>query len=306
MIVSSVLELIGNTPCIRLSGIDTHGAEIYVKAERFNPLGSAKDRAAYSMIRNALDRGEINQETVIIEPTSGNTGIALSGICSMLHLRCIIVMPESMSEERRMLVKALGASLVLSPASEGMNGAIKKARQIASSLNNAFIPMQFDNPDNALAHYRTTAVEIEKDFSDSLDMVVAGIGSGGTITGIARYFREKGYKARFIGVEPALSPVLSQGYSGRHGIQGIGAGFVPGVLDRSLVDEIVTVSDEEAYKHTRLLARSEGLLCGISSGAALAAALKTAKKGDKVLAILPDTGERYLSQSFWQDDRVID
>lgn len=304
MVVNSITDLIGSTPCVRLSRIDTWGAEIYVKLERFNPLSSAKDRAALYMIEGAERRGEMDRDTVIIEPTSGNTGIALSYIAAAKGYRCIIVMPENMSRERQVMMRVLGSELVLTSAAEGMKGAIAMARKLAQENPRSFMPMQFENSDNALAHYSTTGPEIFRDFGGSLDRFVAGVGSGGTVSGVGRYLKEKGVKTRIMAVEPASSPVLSTGQAGRHSIQGIGAGFVPPVYDPSVVDGIITVTDEEAFEYTRLLARREGILAGISSGAALAGAVKTAEKGEKVLVLLCDTGERYLSQPFWEEDSV--
>lgn len=304
MVVNSITDLIGSTPCVRLSRIDTWGAEIYVKLERFNPLSSAKDRAALYMIEGAERRGEMDRDTVIIEPTSGNTGIALSYIAAAKGYRCIIVMPENMSRERQVMMCVLGSELVLTSAAEGMKGAIAMARKLAQENPRSFMPMQFENSDNALAHYSTTGPEIFRDFGGSLDRFVAGVGSGGTVSGVGRYLKEKGVKTRIMAVEPASSPVLSTGQAGRHSIQGIGAGFVPPVYDPSVVDGIITVTDEEAFEYTRLLARREGILAGISSGAALAGAVKTAEKGEKVLVLLCDTGERYLSQPFWEEDSV--
>ena len=304
MVVNSITDLIGSTPCVRLSRIDIRGAEIYVKLERFNPLSSAKDRAALYMIEGAERRGEMDRDTVIIEPTSGNTGIALSYIAAAKGYRCIIVMPENMSRERQVMMRVLGSELVLTSAAEGMKGAIAMARKLAQENPRSFMPMQFENSDNALAHYSTTGPEIFRDFGGSLDRFVAGVGSGGTVSGVGRYLKEKGVKTRIMAVEPASSPVLSTGQAGRHSIQGIGAGFVPPVYDPSVVDGIITVTDEEAFEYTRLLARREGILAGISSGAALAGAVKTAEKGEKVLVLLCDTGERYLSQPFWEEDSV--
>lgn len=301
MIHNSILELVGATPVVRLNHIDTKGAEVFVKLERFNPLGSSKDRAALYMIQEAEKRGEIDSDTTIIEPTSGNTGIALSYIASIKGYRCIIVMPESMSKERRVMMTALGSRLVLTPASKGMKGAIEEAERLAGECIKAFIPMQFENSDNSLAHYMTTGPEIESDFGSSLDKFVAGVGSGGTITGVARYLKEKGYRTRMIAVEPASSPLLTKGVAGSHRIQGIGANFIPSVYDPSLVDEVVDVGDEEAFEYTRQLARKEGIFVGISSGAALAGALKDAQEGERILVMLPDAGERYLSESFWTD-----
>lgn len=301
MLCDSILDLIGHTPCVRLNHIDTNGADIYVKLERFNPLGSSKDRAALYMIEEAEKRGDLVPGSTIIEPTSGNTGIALSYIAAVKGYRCIIVMPESMSRERRVMMKALGSELVLTAASEGMAGAIAKATRLVESTPHAFMPMQFDNPDNALAHFETTAIEIEHDFKDlPLDKFVAGVGSGGTLSGVSRRLKLDGFDVWTVAVEPASSPVLGGGKAGRHRIQGIGAGFIPGNYDPVLVDEIVAVSDEEAFEYTRQLARKEGIFCGISSGAALAGAIRGACEGERILVLLPDAGERYLSEDFWE------
>ena len=298
MVVNSITDLIGSTPCVRLSRIDTRGAEIYVKLERFNPLSSAKDRAALYMIEGAERRGELDRDTVIIEPTSGNTGIALSYIAAAKGYRCIIVMPENMSRERQVMMRVLGSELVLTSAAEGMKGAIAMARKLAQENPRSFMPMQFENSDNALAHYSTTGPEIFRDFGGSLDRFVAGVGSGGTVSGVGRYLKEKGVKTRIMAVEPASSPVLSTGQAGRHSIQGIGAGFVPPVYDPSVVDGIITVTDEEAFEYTRLLARREGILAGISSGAALAGAVKTAEKGEKIVKRCVDKIVAFMSCEF--------
>ena len=291
MIHESLLSLIGHTPHVRINRIDTKNAVIYAKCERFNPLGSSKDRAALYMI-------------------SGNTGIALSYIAAIKGYECIIVMPDTMSAERVRMIKALGSRIVLSDGKLGMKGAIAKAEakaeELASTTEGAFMPMQFENSDNALAHYRTTAVEIDADFGSSLDKIIFPVGSGGSITGTARYFREKGYKTKFVAVEPASSPVLSGGKSGRHAIQGIGAGFIPSIYDASLTDEIVCVRDEEAFEMTVQLAQKEGIFAGISSGAALAGAIRGAKEGEKILVFLPDSGERYLSMPFWEEHGIRD
>ncbi len=306
MIHESLLSLVGCTPHVRISRICTEGAQVYVKCERFNPVGSSKDRAALHMIEKAEERGILKKGSVIIEPTSGNTGIALSFIAAIKGYECIIVMPDTMSVERQRMIKAFGSRVVLTDGKLGMKGAIEEAEKIALAMNGAFIPMQFDNKDNVLAHYETTACEIESDFGGSLDKIVFPVGSGGSITGTARYFREKGYKTRFIAVEPSASPVLSGGKPGRHSIQGTGAGFVPSIYDASVVDEIVCVSDDEAFGMTRCLARMEGIFAGISSGAALSGALKTAQAGEKILVFLPDSGERYLSMSFWEENGIAD
>ena len=294
-LAKQLTELIGNTPLLQLNHINP---AIWAKLESFNPQGSVKDRAAYYMIQDGLERGLIREDTVIVESTSGNTGIALAYICTCLGLRLIITMPESMSVERRNLLAALGAELVLTPASEGMRGAIKKAREICEQKN-GYMVGQFENPANPKAHRETTAQEIMRDLVDDVDIFVAGVGTGGTITGCAEAFKEKLSDVKVVAVEPAESPVLSGGKAAPHKIQGIGAGFVPKILKRELIDEVMQISAQEAYHAARLLAKEEGVLCGVSSGAALAAALKLAERpenaGEKIVVILPDTGERYLS-----------
>ncbi len=294
-LAKQLTELIGNTPLLQLNHITP---AIWAKLESFNPQGSVKDRAAYYMIQDGLERGLIREDTVIVESTSGNTGIALAYICTCLGLRLIITMPESMSVERRNLLAALGAELVLTPASEGMRGAIKKAREICEQKN-GYMVGQFENPANPKAHRETTAQEIMRDLVDDVDIFVAGVGTGGTITGCAEAFKEKLSDVKVVAVEPAESPVLSGGKAAPHKIQGIGAGFVPKILKRELIDEVIQISAQEAYYAARLLAKEEGVLCGVSSGAALAAALKLAERpenaGKKIVVILPDTGERYLS-----------
>ena len=299
MLCDSILDLIGHTPCVKLNHIDTKGAEIYVKLERFNPLGSSKDRAALYMIEEAEKRGDLVPGSTIIEPTSGNTGIALSYIAAVKGYRCIIVMPESMSRERRVMMKALGSELVLTAASEGMAGAIAKATRLVASTPHAFMPMQFDNPDNPAAHARTTAREIWNDTDGTVDVLVAGVGTGGTISGTGRTLKQFDASIHVVAVEPATSPLLSKGHSGPHQLQGIGANFIPKNYDASCVDEVVTVTDDDALRAARRLAATEGLLAGISSGAALDAATRLARRdafrGKRIVAILPDTGERYLS-----------
>lgn len=299
MIYDDITQLIGRTPVVRLSRIATNGAEVFVKAERFNPLGSAKDRAAFFMIKGAEEKGLLKAGGTIVEPTSGNTGIALAAIAAVRGYRCVLVMPESMSLERRKLMGILGAELVLTPAGEGMKGAVAKARELVAGTPGAWMPDQFSNPDNARAHEVTTAQEVLDDFASSLTHVVASVGSAGTIMGLSRRLRVESPATRIVAVEPAASPMLSEGRVGRHRIQGIGAGFVPGLYDPSLVDQVVTVTEDEAIDMTRQLARREALLVGISSGAALAGALKLAREGARILVMLPDTGERYLSQEWW-------
>jgi cysteine synthase A len=299
-IAADSTELIGNTPLVRLNRL-TQGlkAEVVAKLESFNPLSSIKDRIGVAMIISAEEAGLIKKDTIIIEPTSGNTGIALAFVCAARGYRLVLTMPDTMSRERRQLLSILGAKVILTPGAEGMPGAIKKAEQLAAENPDSFIPQQFKNPANPEIHRLTTAEEIWRDTAGRVDMVVAGVGTGGTITGIAEVLKERkpGFKA--IAVEPAGSPVISQGLVGPHKIQGIGAGFIPDVFRKDLIDEVVTVSDEDAGETARRLAREEGILVGISSGAATWAALKIAGRpesaGKLIVAILPDTGERYLS-----------
>ena len=301
-IYTSVDELVGHTPLLELRNIEKKyalKARLIAKLEYLNPAGSAKDRVARQMLDDAEAKGLINKESVIIEPTSGNTGIGLASVGTSRGYKVIIVMPDSMSEERIKTMKAYGAELVLTEGSKGMSGAIEKARELARQIKGAFIPGQFDNPSNSKAHYLTTGPEIWEDTDGKADALVAGIGTGGTITGTGRFLKEKNPSLKVFAVEPASSPVLSKGYSGRHGIQGIGADFVPAVLDTSVFDEILTVTDQEAYEYGRLMGIQEGILVGISSGAALKAAIEVAKReemnGKTIVVILPDTGDRYLS-----------
>ncbi len=300
-LAKKLTDLIGNTPLLQLNNINP---AIWAKLESFNPQGSVKDRAAYYMIKDGIDKGIIKDDTVIVESTSGNTGIALAYICTCLGLRIVLTMPESMSVERRNLLAALGAELVLTPAAEGMRGAISRAKEICER-ENGYMTGQFENPANAQAHRETTAVEIMRDLVDDVDIFVAGVGTGGTITGCGEVFKEKLSDVQIIAVEPAESPVLSGGKPAPHKIQGIGAGFVPKVLKRELIDEVLPVNADEAYKAARLLAKKEGVLCGVSSGAALAAAMKVADRpenaGKKVVVVLPDTGERYLSTDLFAE-----
>lgn len=302
MIYRSGEELVGRTPILELSELGEElglAAKIYLKLECFSLTGSIKDRAALNMLDDAEARGVLGRGATIIEPTSGNTGIGLAAIGVPRGYRVIIVMPDSMSEERIKLMRAYGAEVVLTPGALGMQGAIDAAREMAEKIDGAFIPSQFENSANADAHYRTTAPEIYSDLDSRVDMIVAGIGTGGTVTGIGRYFREHSPTTRIIGVEPADSPVLTEGRRGAHKIQGIGAGFVPTVLDSSVVDEVVTATTDEAYAAVRLLARRMGILVGVSSGAALSVAIRLAgmkeNEGRSIVAILPDSGSRYLS-----------
>jgi len=304
-IFPGIQNTIGSTPLVRMRNI-TQGAncDILAKLEFFNPLGSVKDRIAASMIEAAEKDGKIGPGTLIVEPTSGNTGIALAFVCAVKGYRLRLTMPETMSMERRKLLGHMGAELVLTPGPDGMKGAIEKAEEIVAGDSNSFLPDQFRNPANPAIHRITTALEIWHDTEGQVDIFVAGVGTGGTITGVAQVIKERrpGFKA--IAVEPADSPVLSGGDPGPHKIQGIGAGFVPAVLDRSLIDEVVTVTNDEAFETARLLAKKEGLLCGISSGAAVAAAIKVAKtpeaENKNIVVILPSTGERYISTDLFK------
>lgn len=299
-IVQSAEALIGNTPLLKLNRLFP-GAEIYAKLEYLNPAGSAKDRAAKSMLNDLEARGLLKEGGTVVEPTSGNTGVALAALCAARGYRLVLTMPETMSLERRMLLSAYGAQLVLTPGDEGMAGAVKRADEIIAATPGAVLAGQFDNPANPAAHERTTGPELWSDLGGRLAAVVAGVGTGGTITGIARYLKRQDPAIRIIAVEPAASPLLSQGHAGPHGIMGIGANFVPKALDRSLLDDILTVTDEDARQMARQMARREGVLVGISSGAALAAAERAAKDVEGAVAvILPDGGERYLSTGLFE------
>jgi cysteine synthase A len=301
----SVLQTIGKTPLVKLNRITADSkATVMVKLESRNPGGSIKDRICLSMVNEAEKQGLLKPDTVIIEPTSGNTGVGLAMVSAVKGYRLILTMPENMSTERRALLKAYGAELVLTPGSEGMAGAVQKADEIAAQTPNSFVPQQFKNRANPKIHMETTGPEIWADTDGKVDAVVAGVGTGGTITGIAEYIKPLKATFKAIAVEPANSPVLSGGKKGPHRIQGIGAGFVPDIFRRDLIDEIVKVNDEDAFETTRLLAKKEGILAGISSGAATFAALELAKRpenaGKLIVAILPDTGERYLSTNLFQ------
>lgn len=305
---NSFLDLVGNTPLVRVNNLikkDELKADVLAKLEYFNPAGSVKDRIAKEMILDALDKGLINENTTLIEPTSGNTGIGLSAVATALNLKIIITMPETMSVERRNLMKAYGAELVLTPGSEGMKGAIAKAKELASQIENSFIPGQFENPANPTAHYKTTGPEIYEQTEGKVDIFVAGVGTGGTISGIGKYLKEKNPNVKVVAVEPASSPVLSTGKGGAHKIQGIGAGFVPETLDTKIYDEIITVENEDAFATGKEMAKTEGILVGISSGAALYAAKELAKReenaGKTIVVLLPDGGDRYLSTPLIQD-----
>ncbi len=298
-IYSDISRTIGNTPLIRLNRVTAGTAEIFAKLESANPLFSVKDRIGRAMLDAAEADGRLKANTVVIEPTSGNTGIALAFICAARKYRLILTMPDTMSIERRKLLKHLGAELVLTPGSEGMKGAINKARELQSATPDSFMPNQFENPANPEIHRKTTAEEIWRDTDGQVDILVAGVGTGGTITGVAEVIKERRPDFKAVAVEPDASPVLSGGKPGPHKIQGIGAGFVPKVLNTGIIDEIIRVTNDDALLTARLLAREEGILCGISSGAAVWAALQVAGRpqnsGKKIVVILPDTGERYLS-----------
>lgn len=303
MIFNGILELIGKTPVLKLNKFikDENIADVYIKLEKFNPGSSVKDRAALGMIEAAEKEGKLKPGSVIVEPTSGNTGIGLAFIGKLKGYKVIIVMPETMSKERRDLIKAYGAELVLTEGAKGMKGAIEKAVEIADGKEEYFIPQQFENLANAEKHYETTAEEIFEDIPD-LDAFVAGVGTGGTIIGISKKLKEKNPNIKAIAIEPATSPVLEGGNPGGHKIQGIGAGFIPGIYDSKYVDEIIPIKDEDAFKAAKKLAETEGVLVGISSGAAIVAAVETAKKlgkGKKVLAIAPDGGEKYISMGLF-------
>lgn len=301
-IYTSVSQLIGTTPMVELSNIekkDNLSARLLIKAEGFNPGGSAKDRVALAMIQDAEKKGLLKPGGIIIETTSGNTGIGLCSVAAARGYRCIIIMPDSMSLERRLLVTAFGGELVLTPGAEGMSGCIAKAQQLMQENPGSILAGQFVNPANPQAHYLTTGPEIWADTDGDVDIFVAGIGTGGTITGTGRYLKERNPQVKIVGIEPADSPLITQGRSGSHGIQGIGANFIPEILDQDVLDEVLTVTTQEAYEAGRRLGIEEGMLCGISGGAALHAALMLARQpenaGKTIVALLPDSGERYLS-----------
>lgn len=308
-IAKSLTDLIGNTPLLELSNYiksEELQAAVIGKLEYFNPAGSVKDRIGYAMIKDAEEKGLINKDTVIIEPTSGNTGIALSFVTAARGYRLIITLPDTFSVERRNLMKALGAELVLTPGAEGMNGAINKAIELSKQIPNSYIPQQFENPSNPEIHRKTTAEEIWRDTDGQVDIFVSGVGTGGTITGVGEVLKSRKPSVKVVAVEPFDSPVLSGGTKGPHKIQGIGAGFVPKVLNTGILDEIIKVRNEDAFGASRKVAKTEGLLVGISSGAALYAATELAKRpenrGKKIVVILPDTGERYLSTALFSEE----
>lgn len=302
MIYRSMEELIGGTPMLlpaRYNGEHCQYGTVLCKVESFNPAGSAKDRVALRMLCDAEARGLLQKGSTVIEPTSGNTGIGLAAIAAARGYRLILTMPDTMSMERRQLLAAYGAEIVLTPGAEGMQGAVRRAEELAGAIAGSFIPSQFDNPSNPLAHYEGTGPEIYADCEGRVDAFVAGVGTGGTLSGVGRYLKEQNPLCHVVGVEPAASPLLSKGYAGAHGLQGIGANFIPQNLNRSILDEIFPVTEEEAYQAARELVRCEGLLCGISAGAALHAATVLANRpdfaGKQIVVLLPDTGERYLS-----------
>ena len=307
-VYSSFEELIGNTPLVHLTRLEKKlnlKARLYAKVEGLNPAGSIKDRAALYMIREAQKEGILKEGATIIEPTSGNTGIGLCSICAIYGYKAIIVMPSNMSQERILTMRAYGAQVLLTPAEEGMKGAINKANELLATIPGSFCPDQFSNPANALAHERTTGPEIWKALDGKVDILVAGIGTGGTITGVGRFLKSKNSSIQLVGVEPASSPFLTRGQTGKHGLQGIGAGFQPKVLDFSLLDEILTCTEEEAYTTGRQLCQTEAIFAGISSGAALAKAIEVSKRPENanknVVVILPDNGDRYLSTPLFQE-----
>lgn len=307
-VYNNISELVGNTPLVRLNAIEKElklEAAIYAKVEAFNPAGSAKDRVGLAMIKDAEDRGILKPGATIIEPTSGNTGIGLASAAASRGYKVILTMPETMSIERRNILKAYGAEVVLTEGSKGMQGSIDKANELASQIPGSFIPAQFDNPANPNVHYQTTGPEIYKDLDGKIDIFVAGVGTGGTITGTGRYLKEQNTATKVVAVEPASSPLLSEGKTGPHGLQGIGANFVPSILDTKIYDEIIRVTNDDAYENGRLVAAKEGFLVGITSGAALNAAVELAQrpenKGKNIVVFFPDTGDRYLSTPMFSE-----
>lgn len=306
-IAKKLTDLIGHTPMLELGNLKKlygYDADIIAKLEYFNPLGSVKDRVAYAMIEDAMKAGKINQDTVIIEPTSGNTGIGLAFVAASKGMHLILTMPETMSIERRRIVSALGAEVVLTPGAEGMSGAIRVAEELKEKYGNAMIPQQFENPSNPAIHKVTTAKEIWEDTDGKVDFFVAGVGTGGTVCGTGAGLKEKNPAIKVVAIEPSDSPILSGGKPGPHKLQGIGANFIPGNYDKDVVDEVITITTEQAYTTTKDVAKTEGLLVGISSGAALYAAVQLAKrpenKGKQIVVLLPDTGERYLSTDLFE------
>ena len=307
-VFSGIDQLIGKTPILELKNIKQNNnlyANVFAKLEFLNPAGSVKDRVALEMLNDAESKGVLNKDTVIIEPTSGNTGIGLAAVCAARGYKLIIVMPDTMSNERKMLMTAYGAELVLSDGTKGMSGAIKKAEEIKATMPNSFIAGQFTNPANPAAHFKTTGPEIYNDLDGKVDIFIAGVGTGGTISGVGKYLKNQNPNIKVVAVEPHDSPVLTKGTGGPHKIQGIGAGFVPDVLDTAIYDEVITATTEDAYKYARLMGKSEGVLVGISSGAALFAAVELAKrpenKDKNIVVLLPDTGERYLSTDLFSE-----
>lgn len=307
-VYKAISDLIGNTPLVELTHIEEKEsleASVVAKVEFFNPAGSVKDRIAKKMIEDAEKKGLIKPGATLIEPTSGNTGIGIASVAAAKGYKAIMTMPETMSVERRNLLKAYGAKVVLTDGKAGMKGAIAKAKELAATIPNSFIPSQFENPSNPQAHYESTGPEIWKDTEGKVDIFVAGVGTGGTVSGTGKYLKDQNPNVKVVAVEPATSPVLSEGHAGPHGIQGIGAGFVPNILDTSVYDEVFTVTNEQAYETGRLIAHNEGMLVGISSGAATYAAIQIAKrpenKGKTIVVLLPDTGERYLSTPMFSE-----
>ena len=302
MIYQNASQLIGNTPLLRLNNIEKKLnliVTLLAKVEYFNPSGSVKDRVALSMIEDAEKKGILHHDSVVIEPTSGNTGIGLASVCAAKGYKCILVMPENMSKERIKLIKAYGADVVLSPKEKGMKGAVEKAEELSRTYESSFIPSQFENPSNPEIHYKTTGPEIYKSTNKKVDIFVAGIGTGGTISGVGKYLKEQNKNIKIIGVEPNDSPLLTKGKAGPHKIQGIGANFVPNTLNKNYIDEFLTATTEESYEYARMAGKFEGILVGISSGAALAQAVKVAQRnennGKTIVVLLPDSGDRYLS-----------
>ena len=302
MIYQNASQLIGNTPLLRLNNIEKKlnlNVTLLAKVEYFNPSGSVKDRVALSMIEDAEKKGILHHDSVVIEPTSGNTGIGLASVCAAKGYKCILVMPENMSKERIKLIKAYGADVVLSPKEKGMKGAVEKAEELSKTYESSFIPSQFENPSNPEIHYKTTGPEIYKNTNKKVDIFVAGIGTGGTISGVGKYLKEQNKNIKIIGVEPNDSPLLTKGKAGPHKIQGIGANFAPNTLNKNYIDEFLTATTEESYEYARMAGKFEGILVGISSGAALAQAVKVAQRnennGKTIVVLLPDSGDRYLS-----------